>query len=234
MRIAPSPVRLSKDGSETRDAGAHLNCLAPPPNLEFLRVLQTHFHPQLLRQNLGKQQKQRFPKVFQSISFLMMKRKFATKTKKKTNTAAAISQCSNKKPQKKECINRSPLLSLAFTPREQYTRHGISQTRKKKKIAHQISSQQVSLLQNKTARHLLTRRKIVFKNALKTKTDRKCKRKHNTSVYRKLLKPDHKSSKSKRNQISDKAQRCLALSLSSLSLNSWCVCSLCDSCKGIR
>jgi len=152
MRISPSPVRLSRDGSETRDAGAHLNCLPPrpPPNLEFLRVLQTHFHPQLLRQNLGKQQKQRFPKVFQSSSFLMMKRKFATKTKtkqnKKTNTAAAISQCSNNKPQKKESINRSPCLSLASTPREQYTRHGISQTRKKK-IAHQISSQQASLLQ---------------------------------------------------------------------------------------
>jgi hypothetical protein len=123
-----------------------------------------------------------------------MKRKFATKTKtkqnKKTNTAAAISQCSNNKPQKKESINRSPCLSLAFTPREQYTRHGISQTRKKK-IAHQISSQQASLLQNKTARRLPTRLKIVFQNGLTTKTDRKSEKTHSTSVYRKLLKLDH-------------------------------------------
>jgi hypothetical protein len=152
----------------------------------------------------------------------MMKRKFATKTKKKkknktkqkTNTAATISQCSNNKPQKKESINRSPCLSLAFTPREQHTRHGISQTRKKK-IAHQISSQQASLLQSKTARRLPTRRKIVFQNGLKTKTDRKCEKTHSTSVYRKLLKLDHKNSKSRRNQ------RCLALSLAlSLSLPS--------------
>jgi hypothetical protein len=122
----------------------------------------------------------------------MMKRKFATKTKKtkqKTNTA----------------------------PREQYTRHGISQTRKKK-IAHQISSQQASLLQNKTARRLSTRLKIVFKNGLKTKTDRKSEKTHSTSVYRKLLKLDHKNSKSKRNQRqSTTMSSALALSLSLLS-----------------
>jgi hypothetical protein len=132
MRIAPSPVRLSKDGSKTRDAGAHLNCLAPPPNLEFLRVLQTHFHPQLLRQNLGKQQKQRFPKVFQSSSFLMMKRKFATKTKKKPIQQQQSHNAATTNLRKKNLSIDLPCLSLAFTPREQYTRHGISQIRKKK------------------------------------------------------------------------------------------------------
>ncbi len=180
MRIAPSPVRLSKDGSETRDAGAHLNCLAPPPNLEFLRVLQTHFHPQLLRQNLGKQQKQRFPKVFQSSSFLMMKRKFATKTKKKTNTAAAISQCSNNKPQKKEPINRSPVpLSRLHSTRTIHTSRNLTDSEKKRSLTRSPHNR-LRCCKNKTPRRLPTRRKIVFQNGLKTKTDRKKKVKKNT------------------------------------------------------
>jgi hypothetical protein len=58
----------------------------------------------------------------------------------------------------------------------------------------------------------------VFQNGLKTKTDRKSGKTHSTSVYRKLLKLDHKNSKSKRNQRqSTTMSSALALSLSSLS-----------------
>jgi len=129
MRIAPSPVRLSKDGSETRDAGAHLNCLAPPPNLEFLRVLHTHFHPQLLRQNLGKQQKQRFPKVFQSSSFQISSQQQASLLQKQ-NSETPANPPQNSVPKRTQNQNRQ----------------------KQKKV----------------------------------------KKIHSTSVYRKLLKPDHK------------------------------------------
>jgi len=185
MRIAPSPVRLSKDGSETRDAGAHLNCLARPPNLEFLRVLQTHFHPQLLRQNLGKQQKQQFPKVFQSSSFLMMKRKFATKTKtkqnKKTNTAAAISQCSNNKPQKKEPINRSPVpLSRLHSTRTIHTSRNLTDSEKKKDRSPDLLTTTGFVAAKTKLRDDACQpaAKIVFQNGLKTKTDRKKKKKN--------------------------------------------------------
>jgi hypothetical protein len=164
MRIAPSPVRLSKDGSETRDAGAHLNCLARPPNLEFLRVLQTHFHPQLLRQNLGKQQKQQFPKVFQSSSFLMMKRKFATKTKKKKNQNSSSNltmqqQQTSEKIRTYQSISRaslSPSLHANNTHVTESHRFG----KKKRSLTRSPHNNRLRCCKNKTPRRRLpTRRK---------------------------------------------------------------------------
>jgi hypothetical protein len=125
--------------------------------------------------------------------------------KKKTKTAAAISQCSNNKPQKKEPINRSPVpLSRLHSTRTIHTSRNLTDSEKKKDRSPDLLTTTGFVAAKTKLRDDACQpaAKIVFQNGLKTKTDRKKKKKvkkiHSTSVYRKLLKPDHKRNQQQR------------------------------------
>jgi len=154
---------------------------SPPPNLEFLRVLQTHFHPQLLRQNLGKQQKQQFPKVFKTSSFMKIKQKFAKKKKKKKNQNSSSNltmqqQQTSEKIRTYQSISRASLSRLHST-RTIHTSRNLTDSEKKIDRSPDLLTTTGFVAAKTKLRDDACQpaAKIVFQNGLQTKTDSKKK-----------------------------------------------------------